>query len=357
MQINYMAEFEAAGLLSRPELTQEEFRKELLQFQELICNMVFGDDGAHRVDEVIVYLEKTAREKGVDRDPDFRKGVQALRRINKEIAISMAGKNGEERVARTLEYISRSNYKFRNIYISDGELETELDNVILTEAGFIILEVKNVKTDITISESGRILYGNEECYHDTSICEKMENKRALLRHELETELNAKGLSIPIRIDSFIVFSAPKGVYVRVTDLCQKEKYCFRGKLPFIIDDYYGEGAYTDAEMDSLNAVMEEMKTHQKRFLLNLDFNELRKNIATALTICLGKPEMVSKEEIVTEKVVNPETSIIPVARTRNLHTRKGHSYLRVASALAGSVASFAIVVTGLLISELAYRKA
>ena len=110
-------------------------------------------------------------------------------------------------------------------------------------------------------------------------------------------------------------------------------------------------------MDSLNAVMEEMKTHQKRFLLNLDFNELRKNIATALTICLGKPEMVSKEEIVTEKVVNPETSIIPVARTRNLHTRKGHSYLRVASALAGSVASFAIVVTGLLISELAYRKA
>ena len=157
MQINYMAEFEAAGLLSRPELTQEEFRKELLQFQELICNMVFGDDGAHRIDEVIVYLEKTAREKGVDRDPDFRKGVQALRRINKEIAISMAGKNGEERVARTLEYISRSNYKFRNIYISDGELETELDNVILTEAGFIILEVKNVKTDITISESGRIL--------------------------------------------------------------------------------------------------------------------------------------------------------------------------------------------------------
>ncbi len=349
MKINYMDKIKEAGLLSRTELTQEELRTELVKFQELICNLIFDDAEAHRVDEAIAHLEITARKNGVSCNPVFRKGITALRKINKEIAISMAGKIGEERVARTLEYVSRKHYKFRNVYVTDGEYETELDNVILTEAGIIILEVKNVKTDITISENGRILYEDEECFHDTSICEKMENKRSILRHELETKLNAKGINIPIRIDSFIVFSAPKSVYVRITDLCKKEKYCFRGKLPFIINDYHSDGSYTDEEMYTLNAVMEEMKTHQKRFVVKSDFNQLQEKIANAMTICLGEPERISKKVDIPNKESNPVITVIPTSKALNPCV---YNYHMIPSVLAASVASLVGSTTRLIYSRL-----
>ena len=352
MSRNYLAEMENSEILTRPELSQEELRVELLQFQDLIAGMVYDDADEHRIDEVIVHLEKKARDKGVDKNPQFRKGMGALRRINKEIAISMAGKRGEERVTRTLDYISRPNYKFSNVYISDGERETELDNVILTEAGFIILEVKNVKADITISETGRILYNNEECYHDNSICEKMQRKRELLLKEVIKNLSGKGMSIPVRIDSYIVFSAPKGVFVNVTDRCHQEKYCLRGKLPFIIDAYNGEGLYSEQEIEAMNSIMEEMKTHQKRFTLEMDFNEIRKDIANALELCLDV-----KEELFIEAGVDENPPVIVKNKKLSVsRSRRKQTYRRFTGALIGSAASLAIIA-GTMMTGLAFHRA
>ena len=351
MRRDYLAEMNNSGILMQPELTQEDFRVELLKFQDMLCGLIFKDGEYHRIEEAIVFLEKAARDNGVDKDPRFRKGMQAMRRINKEIAISMAGKRGEDRVARTLEYISRPNYKFRNVYLTDEERETELDNVILTEAGFIILEVKNVKTDITISETGRILYDNEECYHDVSICEKMQTKRELLQAALVKRLADKGHNIPIRIDSLIVLSAPKGVFINVTDRCRKEKYCFRGKLPFIIDAYAGEQLYSETELQELNSVMEEMATHQKCFMLNLDFNEIRSDIAEALEMAMPIEEPVAK------RIFADKTSIVTNRiRVQEAGLKRRQNYRRAAAALIGSAASFA-AVAGTLMTSLTYRKA
>ena len=350
MRRDYLAEMKSSGILMQSELTQEDFRAELLKFQDMICGMVFKDGEYHRIEEAIVFLEKAARDKSVDKDPRFRKGIQALRRINKEIAISMAGKRGEERVVSTLEHISRPNYKFRNVYIADEERETELDNIILTEAGFIILEVKNVKTDITISETGRILYNNEECYHDVSICEKMQTKRELLRDELAKRLADKKLNIPIRIDSWIVFSAPKGVFINVTDYCRKEKYCFRGKLPFIIDAYVGEQQYSETELQELNYIMKEMEAHQKHFMLNLNFNEIRSDIAEALEMAMPEEESVVKKVHINE--VNTDTNRI---RLLDAGIKRRQNYRRTAAALIGSAASLALVA-GTLGASLAYKR-
>ncbi len=355
MKRDYLKEFDKKGFLSCFELTQEEFRTKLLELQETLCIMIPKDEGAHRIDEVIVFLEKTAREKGVERNPEFRKGMQALRQINKEIAISMAGKNGEERVARTLEHISRPNYKFRNVYVSDGELETELDDVILTESGFIILEVKNVKTDITISENGRILYANEACYHDISICEKMQIKRDLLEHELKRELKNRCLDIPVWIDSLIVFSAPKGVYLRIRDLCRKEKNCYRGKLPYIIDEYSNKYTYTDEEMRDLKSVMEEMKSSNKRFFTSLDFNDLCEKISAALSICLGESATVIDEVVVSNKSIYEE--IHPKKATPlSLRPQEKRRFRQAGITIAGLVAGAVLAVRGMLASRMAYRR-
>lgn len=128
MQQN-LAELKNLSLATQSELTPEEYLTALMQMQELLCRGVAEGQDVRRLDELVVYLEKTARDKGVERVPEFRKGIQALRQVNKEISILIAGKRGEDRVAKTLEYTSRPHYSYRNIYVTDGERETELDSI------------------------------------------------------------------------------------------------------------------------------------------------------------------------------------------------------------------------------------
>ena len=140
----YIAKMEESNLLMEQEMTFVEYSESLIQFQEMITKVVMGEEyeDGMRIDEAIYRLEAKARAKGINYDHQFRKGIAALRTVSKEIAISMAGKKGENLVARTLEFVERPNTTmYRNVYISNGIEETELDNVILTDSGIIILEV------------------------------------------------------------------------------------------------------------------------------------------------------------------------------------------------------------------------
>ena len=305
----------------------------------MLGNMVFTDGEKHRTDESIVELERMARSKQVEKDPQFRKGIAAIRQIHKEISISVAGKHGEERVSRTLEYITRPCYKYRNIYITDGERETELDNLILTENGLTILEVKNVKTDITINENGRILYDNQ-CYHDISICDKMQDKRDLLKAEIEKRMNEKGLYIPVSIDSYLVLSTQRGVRIKVTDLCEKEKYCFRPSLPYVIDGIRANEGLSEEEMRDLDAIISKMETQKKCFDLKLDFNQIRANIAGALEVCMDDTTIDTTTEEQEKMVATQKSEATPIVDLKEYRRKRAKRFGM--GALAFTVAALSV---------------
>ncbi len=338
----YQAKMEESGLLMKTKLTHEDYMNELLAFQEMLGSMVFNDREEHRTDEIIVELERSARSKQIEKEPQFRKGIAALRQIHKEISISVAGKHGEERVARTLEYVTRPCYIYRNIYITDGERETELDNLILTENGLIILEVKNVKSDITINENGRILYDNQ-CYHDISICDKMQDKRDLLKAEIEKRMNEKGLYIPVTIDSFVVFSTKRGIKFKVTDFCGKEKYCKRGHLPNIINYYHSDNTILSEEMEELDAIINEMETQKKCFDLKLDFDQIRTDIAGALEACMEDTtiDTVAKEQ--EEVVVIQKNEATPIVNFKEYRRKRAKRIGTVALAFTAAALSVGTV--------------
>lgn len=67
--------------------------------------------------EIISRCE-AAREKNMLFDPLIADGLRALRLISKEIAVVVAGKRGEKRVSKTLEYVTRPDAKiFNNVYM------------------------------------------------------------------------------------------------------------------------------------------------------------------------------------------------------------------------------------------------
>ena len=295
---------ENSSILTNTQMTNSEYTEELLNFQTLVAKMVFNTEDVAdiRLDESILRLETIARQRGLNHDPIIRTGITQLKKVNREISICIAGRNGENRVARALEFVTRENTStFRNVYMADKENETELDNVILTDAGIIILEVKSTKDNITISEDGRILHNNEVCNEKKTFGEKMQNKRNLLREKLEAALLERNLYLPIYIDSFLVFSTPKSTRININDQYKKEKICFHGKLPFIINDYIGKVAYTPYELAQLKEILGNLESCQKCFDLSLDFDEIRRDFAKALALVRNDETETAHNVVVAAK--------------------------------------------------------
>ena len=301
----YISQMEESSLLMEKEMTFVEYSESLIHFQEMVTKVVMGNDYEEgmRIDEAIYRLEARARAKGISYDPQFRKGIAALRTVAKEIAICLSGKKAENVVARTLEFVERPNTTmYRNVYISNGVEETELDNVVLTDSGIVILEVKNTKDNVTITEEGRLVHSGDECYDKQPLCEKMQKKRVLLKERLEAVMAEKNLNIPVKVESFIVFSTPKGMRIEVEDRYRREKWCYRSGLQNKLKYYIGLASYNKEQLAELDAVLSEIETQIKRFTLTVNFDEVRIDIAEALALFEEEP-MVNETPVVQKKVI------------------------------------------------------
>lgn len=278
---------EETGILMSRERTFKEYASEIIQFQDMICKMIAGDSyhEGMRADEALFIMESTARKLDLRSNPAVHNGVLTMKRLQKELAITMSGVKGENLVSRTLEFLNRPNTRiFRNVYITDGCEETELDAIVLTDSGMIILEVKKVKNDLTITEDGRMVFAGDECYEKMPLGEKMAIKRRLLKKHLESIIAEKGLNIPVYVDSFIVFAAPRNQYIQITNRYRREKYCFRSDITKKIENYMGCAYYKSADLEQLGEIIAEMETNAKRFETKLNYDDVRHSLAEALAV-------------------------------------------------------------------------
>lgn len=286
---------ESSGIFSRNGFSRDEYIEELLKFQRFASQLILNDETA-RLDEVIAAVSGAARRNGATGKPAFVAGIRSLKNIEKEIAIHMSGKYAEDEIAHSLTFVDRPFFQdFRNIYVADQKTETEIDNVILTNNGIIVVEVKSAKHDITISEDGRLLYANSESYHNESIGEKMSTKRRLLKINIENKLRERGLDIPVYIESYLVFVTPKHLKVTITDNFHKEHWCRRGKLQHIVKDFIGDVTYTSEEYVQLAEIIGSLDCNVKRFPTELDLPAIRNNFVALYALTAEQP-VVGKVE-------------------------------------------------------------
>lgn len=302
--------FNGLGIFTRDNYTFVEYVDQLMKFQEETAKLVIGAENAHlvRMSEVVSRCEAMAREKNLHFDSKVTEGIRALKLISKEIAVAMAGKGGEDRVANTFQYVTRPDAKFyRNVYITDGIEETEMDSVVLTKNGFIILEIKNAKEDITLAPDGRVLFNNSSCYHDISIGEKMDKKRRLFRARLEEEFASRGINKEVKIDSLLVFSNPSGVKIHVHDKFKRENYCLRGYLFNRIDGFESATEYIDEELTVMDEILKQIETEQKRFKITFNPDDVKRAFAEAFEVLTPVTEVNEKtvEKNVTVKKTSP----------------------------------------------------
>lgn len=294
---DFIHQMESSDILMTREHTFNEYVSDLMKFQEMVCKLVTGDayHERMRIDEAQFIMEGKAREKHLRSHPAVQSGVTTMKKLDKEIRITMSGANGERMVSQMLSFLERPNTRvFRNIYVTDGQNETELDAVLLTDAGIIILEVKRVKTDLTLTTDGRMVFAGDECYDKMPLGEKMALKRKLLKKHLEKVLAEKGLEMPVEVDSLIVFSAPKDQYIRVNDRYRREKYCFSTTLNKRIQSYTGWANYNADQLDCLSKLLAALESDVKRFDTSLNYDEVRSSLAAAMAVLQDKPAIEQK---------------------------------------------------------------
>lgn len=296
-----------ADILTSKETTFTKYTDDLLRFQDVIVPIVMGDDyiPGMRVEEAIVRMQSTARSKGLIGDPTVMNGIKSLKTVNKELHICMAGRKGENLVAKTLEYVSRPEVKvYRNVYLTDGKDETELDAVVTTDSGVIILEIKKTKDDLTITKDGRLVHSGDECYEKKPISEKMRTKRRLLKERLDLECARKGFSTPVMVDSYIVFVTPKGIRINIEDNYKEEKWCFRTSLNHRINGYMSDVYYPEEQIDTINYILGDLECQKKSFVLDIDYVSVAKDFADAMGLLNQEDDYDNKKPEWKDKVIN-----------------------------------------------------
>ena len=345
---DFIKELEDSGIMTSNECTFKEYVNELKKFQTMVCKMIAGDLFCEdmRINEAITIMTRKAREYGLRNNHAVNEAINTLEKLNKEIAIAMSGANGERFVAKTLERLERPNTRiFQNIYITDGLDETELDNVILTDKGIIVLEVKKVKCDITLTTEGRMMF-NDECYGKMPLGDKMKLKRQLLKERIEKTVADMGLNIPVCIDSFIVFTAPKNIYIKVNDQYRREKFCFRSTLNRTIESYSGDIHYDNDALSKLEEIISKMESNVKRFESKLDFDDVRNSIAKAMTVLYNASEEKKQTSVLETDMKTAETKdskIIGFDSHETIKQKIGYSV----SIVGGLIISGALVAFGI----------
>lgn len=342
----FIREMESSNVLMTRECTFKEYVAEIMQFQNMICKMIAGDDyyEGMRVEEALFIMESTARKNGLRSHPAVHSGVLTMKKLVKEMAITMSGAKGEKLVSKTLEYLDRPNTQiFRNVYISDGVDETELDGIVLTDNGVIILEVKKVKSDLTLTEDGRMVFAGDECFDKVPLGQKMALKRRLLKKCLEKAVVDRGLDIPVYVDSFIVFSAPKGQYIKINDKYRREKHCFRTGLNKKIENYLGCAYYKADQLAQLGVILSGMESNVKRFETELNYDEVRRSLAEALAVLQEAEEPADNQR--KAKIIELDVQRQEAVRQRGRRKAVSFGYAAV-SAFAGLLICGAAAMLG-----------
>ena len=273
--IRYM---ESTGVMMKNMLTSQERFDQLVAYQALVVNEVFSDTHGQslRLTDVIKHFKDLAESKGLSDSSVVCKAISDMELISREIAGAITGAAGEKQVERSLIYSERKFINLSNITLSDDVDKTEIDQIVITSNGILILEVKNIRHDVVITESGQI-YGRK----DKTLGEQMNIKRYLLRTKLAEVLAEVDPTLPLHIESRVVFCDPT---INIRDYYHGEKYCFKAKLPYEIDHFYSKVTYTPLQMQAIATAVKEIADTDETYPIKLDFNEIRRNFAEALIL-------------------------------------------------------------------------
>ena len=261
---------------------------EMFALQQEIVGLAFNGDHAStanlKIWDVEKHLEQLNQDYGNVADEELQKFKDGSKVFCNLIKAEISGNRGEAKAFRTLQFIRSKNTVLKNVELSDGDIRTELDAVVITPGAITIIEVKNTAKDIFIDENGDYFRTGEFLKWDCNIAEKMRLKEELLRKVLATD----GIE-DICIRSIVVFTDNR---IEVQNKYSKLKTCFVSQLAYIIDGFKNEKPYSDEEMEKIEDTIR-IAESKESYSFDFDVAQYKLDFATVMAIL---EEASAKEE-------------------------------------------------------------
>lgn len=250
-----------------------EYLPEMLRLQSQMADVAFNaTESEARIWDVYNHLEQLNTERGNIADEELARFKEDCKILDNRIKAEMSGGRGESLTCQSLEKIKSENMILRNVELEIDGVRTEIDFIVFTKKAIFIIEVKNSKRDIFISDEGDYYRYGRFMRLDCNIREKMKQREDFVTRIL----NDSGF-LRTNIVSLLVFTNNR---IEIENNCKEIDTTFLSQLPYKIDRYNGWDMFTEDCIDEMactinnEALIGEYTFDTDTDILKRDFAEL-----------------------------------------------------------------------------------
>lgn len=224
--------------LSKDVYSREELLPQMDQLEKEMAMMVF-EDGLDIPSEyvhmsyIMKHLHIMNNEAGNVADDELKKLSRLSNVFSNHVRAQQSGMTGENKVEQYLGYMKSNHMVLRNLQLSDGMHNTEIDFLVLKQGVATIVEVKNSRRDVYIDSNGDMYKTGRYENFDSHLGAKMDFRAEIIKQLLK---NAGFENM--RIEKVVVFTNNR---IQIKKDYRGFRVCFLSRLPHLIDDYYGTG--------------------------------------------------------------------------------------------------------------------
>lgn len=224
--------------LSKDVYSREELLPEMNQLEKEMAQIVFEDgldipaEYVH-MSYIMKHLHEMNNVAGNVADQELKRLSRLASIFSNHVRAQQSGITGEDRVEQYLDYMKSNHVVLRNLQLSDGVHNTEIDFLVLKQGVATIVEVKNSKRDIYIDEVGDMYKIGRYENFDSHLGAKMDFRAEVIKQLLKDA----GFE-NMKIEKVVVFTNNR---IQVQKDYRGFRVCFLSRLPHLIDDFYGTG--------------------------------------------------------------------------------------------------------------------
>lgn len=211
--------------------------EEMRKLKDKIISLTFNEEHANlahlNLIDVYKHFEQLNNENGNKADELLRNFEVSNKDFHNFIKGLESGEKGEKKAFRYLDSIKTEHIILSNIELSDENTRSEIDFVVITPHELTIVEVKNTKRNVFISQNGSYYRTGEFNTFDCSIKEKLDIKERLLRKTLAS------LQQDVRVNKLLLFTDSR---IQVQNQCSEINVCFADQLSYMIGRFDDESS-------------------------------------------------------------------------------------------------------------------
>lgn len=273
---------------------KSEILPELLNLQSEMVKVAFPemDDESRaslRLWDIVDRLEEASaskRGKGAAEIAEFK---QSCKTVGNMIAAEISGKRGENVTFNRLEKAGFDGVAVRNIEVTRNDYRTEIDGVVLTSRGAVVVEVKNTRKNVFIDEEGNAYRTGKFTRLDCNLLGKMQ-----ARQEFVAETLAAAGYPNVEVSGVVVYTNDR---IEIQNHCESINVSFLSRLPYLIKSLPCGESRGAKDLQQMALALEKASSHEL-YPMNLDMGVFKQQFAVAITSLdesePKRPEIISR---------------------------------------------------------------